>query len=222
MRDYELNLIPPDIIQHEIFKERIRYWIFVFIGCFLLALITNIAIKVVNNSVSREINRLESEVKRLSTEVTELNLIEIKEKEMVNIKERLNRLSQKGPMMDMFAAIDNSINDGIILTHLEARYDNPNILVNKEGPSQGGYFNSNPPSNLTNIQKTGGNILILQGTSQSNSALASILSQLSDQTMFSDVTLKYLKTGEAEKGKTIMFEIECRLSASIHKYGYIR
>ena len=92
MRDYELNLIPPDIIQHEIFKERIRYWIFVFIGCFLLALITNIAIKVVNNSISREINRLESEVKRLSAEVNEFSLIEIKEKEMVNIKERLIRL----------------------------------------------------------------------------------------------------------------------------------
>lgn len=207
MRDYELNLIPSDIIQQEVFKERIRYWIFVFIGCFLFVLITNIAIKLVNNSISREINRLESEVKRLSTEVTEFSLMEIKEKEMVNIKERLSRLSQKGPMMDMFAAIDNSINDGIILTQLEARYDNPNILVNKEGSSQGGYFSSNPP----NVQKTGGNILILQGTSQSNSALASMLSQLSDQTMFNDVTLKYLKTGEAEKGKTIMFEIECRL-----------
>ena len=211
MRDYELNLIPPDIIQHEIFKERIRYWIFVFIGCFLLVLITNIAIKVVNNSISREINILESNVKRLSAEVTEFSLIEIKEKEMVNIKERLIRLSQKGPMMDMFAAIDNSINNGIILTHLEARYDNQNVLVNKEESSQGGYFNSNPPSNLTNVQKTGDNIVILQGTSQSNSALASLLSQLSDQTMFNDIALKYIKTGEAENGKTIMFGIECRL-----------
>lgn len=211
MRDYELNLIPSDIIQQEVFKERIRYWIFVFIGCFLLVLITNIAIKLINNSISREINSLESEVKKLSTKVTEFNLIEIKEKEMVNIKERLSRLSQKGPMMDMFAAVDNSINDGIILTHFEARYDNTNILVNSEGPSQGGYFSSNPQSNPQNVQKNEGSILILQGTSQSNSALASMLSQLSDQTMFNDVTLKYLKTGEAEKGKTIMFEIECRL-----------
>ena len=211
MPDYELNLIPSDIIQQEVFKERIRYWIFVFIGCFLFVLITNIAIKVVNNSISREINILESNVKRLSAEVTEFSLIEIKEKEMVNIKERLIRLSQKGPMMDMFAAIDNSINNGIILTHLEARYDYQNALVNKEGPSQGGYFNSNPPTNLTNVQKTGDNIVILQGTSQSNSALASLLSQLSDQTMFNDIALKYIKTGEAENGKTIMFGIECRL-----------
>ena len=211
MPDYELNLIPSDIIQQEVFKERIRYWIFVFIGCLLFVLITNIAIKLVNNYISRDINRLESEVKRLSAEVNEFSLIEIKEKEMVNIKERLIRLSQKGPMMDMFAAIDNSINNGIILTHLEAGYDNQNILVNKEGPSQGGYFNSSPPSNLNNVQKTGENILILQGTSQSNSALASLLSQLSDQTVFNDVKLKYLKTGEAENGKTIMFEIECRL-----------
>ncbi len=211
MHDYELNLIPSDIIQHEVFKERIRHWIFVFIGCFLLVLITNIAIKVVNNSIGREISRLESEVNKLSAKVAEFNLVEIKEKEIVNIKERLSRLSKKGPMMDMFAAIDHSINNGIILTHLEARYDNQNVLVNKEEHSQGGYFNSNPQSNLTNVQKTGGNILILQGTSQSNSALASMLSQLSDQTMFNDVTLKYLKTGEAEKGKTIMFEIECRL-----------
>lgn len=211
MSDYELNLIPSDIIQQEVFKERIRYWIFVFTGCLVFVLITNIAIKAVNNSVSREINTLESEFKRLSAEVDKFSLIEIKEKEMVNIKERLIRLSQKGPTMDMFAAIDNSINDGIILTHLEARYDNQNISVNKEGTSQGGYFNSNSPSNLTNVQKTGENIVILQGTSQSNSALASLLSQLSDQTMFNNVTLKYLKTGEAENGKTIMFEIECRL-----------
>lgn len=211
MRDYELNLIPSDIIQHEVFKERIRHWIFVFIGCFLLVLITNIAIKLINNSVSREINRLESEVKRLSAEVIEFNLMEIKEKEMLNIKERLSRLSQKGPMMDMFAAIDNSINDGIILTHLEAKYDNPNILVNNEGPSQGGYFSSNPQSNPQNVHKNEGSILMLQGTAQSNSFLASMLSKLSEQTMFNDVTLKYLKTGEAEKGKTIMFEIECRL-----------
>jgi len=211
MPDYELNLIPSDIIQQEVFKERIRYWIFVLIGCLLFVLLTNLAIKVVNNYISRDIIRLESEVKRLSAEVNEFSMIEMKEKEMLIIKERLIRLSQKGPMMEMFAAIDNSINNGIILTHLEARYDYQNILVNKEGPSQGGYFNSNPPSNLTNIQKTGENIVKLQGTSQTNSALASLLSQLSDQTMFNDVALKYIKTGEAENGKTIMFEIECRL-----------
>ena len=211
MPDYELNLIPSDIIQQEVFKERIRYWIFVLIGCLLFVLLTNLTIKVVNNYISRDIISLESEVKRLSAEVNEFSMIEMKEKEMLIIKERLIRLSQKGPMMEMFAAIDNSINNGIILTHLEARYDNQNIIMNKEVPSQGGYFNSNPPSNLTNIQKTGENIVKLQGTSQTNSALASLLSQLSDQTMFNDVALKYIKTGEAENGKTIMFEIECRL-----------
>src|SRR4030066_1534933 len=107
MSDYELNLIPSAIIQQEVFKERIRYWIFVFTGCLLFVLITNIAIKAVNNSVSREMNTLESEFKRLSAEVDKFSLIEIKEKEMMNIKERLIRLSQKGPTMDMFAAIDN-------------------------------------------------------------------------------------------------------------------
>lgn len=211
MPDYELNLIPSDIIQQEVFKERIRYWIFVFIGCLLFVLITNIAIKAVNTYISRDINRLETEVKRLSSEAVEFSMIDIKEKETANIKERSIRLSQKGPMMDMFSAIDKSINNGIILTHLEAGYDNQDILVNKEAPSQGGYFNSSPPSHLTNVQKTGENTLILQGISQSNSALASLLSQLSDQGVFNDVKLKYLKTGEAENGKTIMFEIECRL-----------
>lgn len=211
MPDYELNLIPSDIIQQEVFKERIRYWIFVFIGCLLFVLITNIAIKAVNTYISRDINRLETEVKRLSSEAAEFSMIDIKKKETANIKERSIRLSQKGPMMDMFSAIDKSINNGIILTHLEAGYDNQDILVNKEAPSQRGYFNSNPPSHLTNVQKTGENTLILQGISQSNSALASLLSQLSDQGVFNDVKLKYLKIGEAENGKTIMFEIECRL-----------
>ncbi len=215
MRESELNLIPSDVIEREVLKERVKFWIFVAIGCLLFLSSVNILIKIVNNSITGEITTLSSTSEELSKKMAGFKQLDMREKELLNMKDMIHHLSQKGPMIAIFTAIDKSINDNIILTHLEARYNNPNstsVSEKAESSVSKGYFSSNAQGKSSEAQAIDTNSVILQGTASSNTDIASMLNQLSGQSLFKRVNLKYLRTGESEKGKTIMFEIECRLS----------
>lgn len=224
MREYELNLIPPDIIEHEAFRNRIRFWIFVSAGCLAFLIAVNILIKMVNNSVSKDIAGLELTSEKLSTEVMEFRQMDMRENKMLAIKEKMRSLSRKGPMIEIFTAMDQAINDNITLTHLEAKYSYPYISSENaplpqpssprrgEGQGQGGYFRSSSPAPNLKGEALEGNRVIFQGIALSNSDLASLLTQLSRQPLFKAVSLRYSRAGESERGKTIMFEIECRLN----------
>lgn len=218
MRESELNLVPADIIEHEAVKERVRFWIFRAIVILLFLFFVNILIKIANNSISSGIAILESESERLSREMVGFKELDTREKDLLNIKERIQDLSKKGPMIDIFTAIDRAINDNIVLTHLDVHYSYSNLsLENKKvEATRKGYFGSTStgrdrPSGLSSGQAMEGNIVILKGTAQSNADIASILSGLSVQPLFRSVNLKYSKIGESGNIRTVMFQIECKL-----------
>lgn len=223
MREYELNLIPPDIIEHEALRNRIRFWISVSAGCLAFLIAVNILIKMANNSGSKDIARLESTSEKLSRDVMEFSQMELRENKMLAIKEKMRSLSRKGPMIEIFTAIDQAINDNITLTHLEAKYNYPYVL-SENGPltqsspprgevkGEGGYFRRSSSAPNLKGEALEGNRVIFHGTARSNSDLASLLTRLSLQPLFKAVNLRYSRMGESERGKAIMFEIECRLN----------
>lgn len=218
MRESELNLVPADIIEHEAVKERVRFWIFRAIVILLFLFFVNILIKIANNSISSGIAILESESERLSREMVGFKELDTREKDLLNIKERIQDLSKKGPMIDIFTAIDRAINDNIVLTHLDVHYSYSNLsLENKKVEAiRKGYFGSTStgrdrPSGLSSGQAMEGNIVILKGAAQSNADIASILAGLSVQPLFRSVNLKYSRTGESGNIRTVMFQIECKL-----------
>ena len=214
MRECELNLIPSDVIEDDVLRQRIRFWIFVIIGCLLFLVSVSILVKKINKSIEKDITELEVISKGLSSKMTVVRQLEIREQELLNIKGKIQQLSQKGPAIDIFTAIDKAISDNITLTHLEWRYHYSNISgagTKKESGSKG-YFTSGSPAKSLSSQAMNADSLILQGVATSNTDLAVMITQLSGQSLFQKVDLKYSKKGEAEKGKTIMFEIECGLS----------
>lgn len=214
MRESELNLIPSDIIEQEVLKERIKFWIFLVIGCLLFLFSVNILLKIVNITIAKDITILSSTNEGLSKEMIMVKQLDVREKELLGIKEKIQHLSQKGSLIDIFTVIDKSINDNITLTHFEVRY-NDSIITSAEGKrdsSGKGYFSSSPAGKNPGSQMANANAVVLQGNALSNIDLAAMLTQLSKQPLFTKVNLKYSRTGEAEQGWPIMFEIECRLS----------
>lgn len=219
MREYELNLIPADIIEHEALRDRIRLWVFVSAGCLALLIAVNILIKMANSSVSKDITELESTGEKLSGEVMEFKQMDMRENKMLAIKEKMRSLSRKGPVIEIFTAIDQAINNNITLTHLEAKYSYPYLSSENDHlpqPSprrgEGGYFRSGSSAPNLKGEALEENRVIFQGTALSNSDIAFLLTRLSRQPLFRAVNLRYSRTGESERGKTILFEIECRLN----------
>lgn len=214
MREAELNLIPSDIIKQEVLKERVKFWIFWVIGCLVFLLSLNILLKIVTRSVAQDIAMLSSTSEGLSKEMVRVRQLDVREKELLGIKEKIQHLSQKGPLIGIFSAIDKSINDSITLTHFELRYNYSNMTLaeGRRESSGKGYFSSSPAGKNPGSQMTDANAVVLQGNAFSNIDLAAMLTQLSKQPLFTKVNLKYSRTGEAEQGWPIVFEIECRLS----------
>lgn len=217
MRESKLNLIPVDIIEQEAVKERVRFWIFLTIVSLLFLFFINVLFKIATDSISRDITALESESQRLSREIAGIRDLDTREKELLNIKARIQDLSRKGPMIDIFTAIDRAINDNIVLTHLDVHYSYSNLsLENKVEVTRKGYFSSTSTgrerhSGLSSVQTMEGNIVVLKATAQSNADIASMLARLSVQPLFRSVNLKYSKTGGVGNIRAVMFEIECRL-----------
>jgi len=214
MRELELNLIPSDIIKQEVLKERIKFWIFWMIGCLVFLLSVNILLKIVNRSAAQDITILSSTSEGLSKEMVMVKQLDVREKDLLGIKEKIQQVSHKGPLIDIFTVIDKTINDNITLTHFEVRYNDSNMTSaeGKRNSSGKGYFSSSPAGKNLGSQMTDADAVVLQGNALSNIDLAAMLTQLSKQSLFAKVNLKYSRTGEAEQGWPIMFEIECRLS----------
>lgn len=214
MRELELNLIPSDIIKQEVFKERIKFWMFWVIGCLAFLLSINILLKIVNRSTAQDIAMLSSASEGFSKEMVRVRQLDVRETELLDIKEKIQHLSQKGPLIGIFTAIDKSINDSITLIHFEVRYNYSNMTSaeGKKESSGKGYFSNSSSGKNPGSQMAEANAVVLQGNALSNIDLAAMLTQLSKQPLLAKVNLKYSRTGEAEQGWPIVFEIECRLS----------
>src|SRR3989304_485811 len=117
MREYDINLIPDDVLERETLIERGRMWLFIAGGVLIFLLALNLAIKILNNYSSKEIAALSSGDERGSGEM-----------------------------------------------------------------------------------------------SQSNSDLAAMLAELSENEIYTSVNLKYSRSGDTEDGMPVSFEIECMLS----------
>jgi len=214
MRESELNLIPSDIIEQEVLNERIKFWIFLVIGCLLFLFSVNILLKIANRTIAKDITILNSTSEGLSKEMVMVRQLDVREKELQGIKGKIQHLSKKGPLIDIFTVIDKTINDNITLTHFDVRYNDSNMTSaeEKKDSSGKGYFSSSPAGKNPSGQMANAKVVVLQGSALSNIDLAAMLTQLSRQPLFSKVNLRYSRTGEAEQGWPIMFEIECRLS----------
>src|SRR3990172_6029888 len=95
-------------------------------------------------------------------------------------------LIERGRMW-LFTSIDKAINHNIILTHLEimSQYSYTQKGIN-QGAGKGGYF-----SNAAPVKVSGGkdNVVIIRGMSQSNSDLAAMLAELSEDEIYTSVNL---------------------------------
>ncbi len=212
MREYELNLIPADIIEHEAAKERGKSWIFLAGGFLVFLIFVNILIKAAGNSISQDIAAITTTGEKVSTETADIRQLGVKEKELTAIKGKIGYLTQKSPVMEIFYTIDSAINDNTTLNHAEIRYNFPYLSAGDKGETKGkGYFTSVVPVRDIRGQAAAENSIILRGAARSNPDLAAMLAQLSRSPLYSAVNLKYSKISEGEKGKPVAFEIECRL-----------
>ena len=210
MREYDINLIPDDVLERETLIQRGRVWLFLAGGVLIFLLALNLAIKILNNYSSKEIAALSSGGERVSGEMMQANAILTKEQELLKMRETIGHLSQKGPVITVFTSIDKAINHNIILTHLEimSQYSYTKKGIN-QGAGKGGYF-----SNAAPVMVSGGkdNVVIIRGMSQSNSDLAAMLAELSENEIYTSVNLKYSRSGDTEDGMPVSFEVECMLS----------
>lgn len=214
MRELELNLIPPDIVKQEVRNGRIKFWIFWVIGCLVFLFSVNILLIIANRSVAKDITSLSLISEGLSREMVIARQLDTREKELLGIKAKMEHLSQKGPLIDIFTVIDKTINDNITLKHLDVRYHYSGMTSaeEKKDPGGKGYFGISPAGKSPGNPMANVNAVVLQGGALSNMDLAAMLTQLSKQPLFAKVDLKYSRTEEPEQGWPILFEIGCRLS----------
>lgn len=209
MREYDINLIPADVLEQETLIRRGRSWLFLAVGILIFLFIINMTIKIMNNSALKEINALSSANETVSKEMIQTKEFQMKEQELLNIKDKIGRLSQKGTVMKVFSSIDKAINYNITLTHIEIRsnyaYTQKSIT---EKPAGGSYFSNSVP-----VKDPGGrdNTIVIQGMARSNSDIAFMLAELSENDLYESVNMKYSRSGDSEKGKSVDFEIECFL-----------
>lgn len=212
MREYDLNLIPGDIIKHEGLKQRGKYWAYLAVGCLVLLFSINILIKAINSSISQDIVAIISVREKVDKDIAEIEQLGLEEKELLKIKEKIGHLARKGPLTEIFTNIDKAINDNILLTRLEIKYSPPyDSTEDKDQPVIRGYFDTARQGKTERGRRVGGNNVLLRGVASSNNDIASMLAELSRLPLFIAVNLKYSKIGEPRKGKSVMFEIECRL-----------
>lgn len=192
MREYDINLIPNDVLESETLILRARSWLLIAAGVLIFLFVINMTIKIMNNYVSKEISALSSASEKFSREMMQTRDIRLKEQELLNIREKIGFLSQKGPVIRVFSTIDKAINHNITLTHIEIRSQYPNALTVKES---GGKDNT----------------IVIHGMAQSNSDVATMLLELSKNEFYESVNLRYSRLGDSEQGRPVIFEMECSL-----------
>ena len=215
MREYDLNLIPDDVLERETLIQRGRAWLYLAGGVVIFLLALNLAIKTMNNYSSKEIAILSSAGERASGEMMQAQEIQVKEQALLKIRETTVHLTHKGPVIAVFSSIDKAISHNIMLTHIEisSQYSYMQKGIN-QGAGDSSYF-----SNTTPVKVSGGkdNVLIIRGMSQSNSDLAAMLAELSKNNIYTSVNLKYSRSGDSEDGMPVSFEVECMLNDVIQE-----
>ncbi|OGW41696.1 MAG: hypothetical protein A2132_02470 [Nitrospirae bacterium RBG_16_43_11] len=192
MREYDINLIPNDVLESETLILRARSWLLIAAGVLMVLFVINMTIKIMNNYVSKEMSALSSASEKFSREMMQTRDIRLKEQELLDIRKKIGFLSQKGPVMRIFSSIDKAINHNITLTHIEIRSQYPNALTVKES---GGKDNT----------------IVIHGMAQSNSDVATMLLELSKNEFYESVNLRYSRLGDSEQGRSVIFEMECSL-----------
>lgn len=192
MREYDINLIPADVLEHETLIHRGRSWLLIAAGVLIFLFVINMTIKIMNNYVSKEISVLSSASEKFSREMMQTRDIRLKEQELLNIREKIGFLSQKGPVMRVLSSIDKAINHNITLTHIEIRSQYPNAMP---------------------VKGSGGkdNTIVIHGMAQSNFDVATMLLELSKNEFYESVNLRYSRLGDLEQGRSVIFEIDCSL-----------
>ena len=192
MREYDINLIPNDVLESETLILRARSWLLIAAGVLIFLFVINMTIKIMNNYVSKEMSALSSASEKFSREMMQTRDIRLKEQELLDIREKIGFLSQKGPVMRVFSSIDKAINHNITLTHIEIRSQYPSALTVKDS---GGKDNT----------------IVIHGMAQSNSDVATMLLELSKNEFYESVNLRYSRLGDSEQGRSVIFEMECSL-----------
>lgn len=210
MREYDINLIPDDVLESETLILRARSWLLIAAGVLMFLFVINMTIKIMNNYVSKEISALSSASEKVSREMIQTRDIRLKEQELLDIKEKIGYLSQKGPVMRVFSSIDKAINYNITLTHIEIRSQYPSLQKSMNEGTGGGnsYFRNAMP-----VKDAGGkdNTIVIDGMAQSNSDVATMLLELSKNEFYESINLRYSRLGDLEQGRSVIFEMECSL-----------
>lgn len=205
MAEYELNLIPSDIIEREATRERVKLWFIVIVASIAIVSGLSLLIKSKSKNINRDVALLESLNRDLTGELTKLNQLDAKVVRDKELKGRLKLLTNKGPLFKIFVAIDKSINNNITLTHLSGKFSHTELLQEDiKGPGA-----------KTQIDLERMDTLLLQGVAVSNRDLGAMLQSLSMNPLFESVNLTYSRTGESQEEKRIVFEIECGLKEKL-------
>ncbi len=214
MREYDINLIPDDLLKREALLQRMWTWLYVSGGVLAFLITVSLLIKIMNNHSMKEITVLTAEGESVSGDMIQFREMQAMEHELIKMRNIAGHLSQKGPVVGIFSSIDRAINHNIVLTHIEilSQYAGMQNGANNDGTANSGYFN-----NAAHVKAPGGkdNVLIMRGMSRSNSGLAAMLSKLSDNDVYSSVNLKYARSGDVEDAMPVSFEIECMLNKTI-------
>ncbi len=210
MREYDINLIPADVLERETLIYRGKRWLFLAGAVLVFLLALNLVIKIMNNNSLKEMDALSSAGEMASGKGIQSQEIAVKGQELLKMRGKIGYLLQKGPVLGVFSSIDKAINHNIMLTHIEIMSQFPNMQngINAAAGNES-YF-----SNSTGVKMPGGknNVLILRGMSQSNSDIAAMLAELSKNEIYTSVNLMYSRSGDLEDGMPINFEIECILN----------
>ncbi len=210
MREYDINLIPNDVLESETLILRARSWLLIAAGVLIFLFVINMTIKIMNNYVSKEMSALSSASEKFSREMMQTRDIRLKEQKLLDIREKIGFLSQKGPVMRVFSSIDKAINHNITLTHIEISSQYPSLQksMNEGAGGSNSYFRNSMP-----VKESGGkdNTIVIHGMAQSNSDVATMLLELSKNEFYESVNLRYSRLGDSEQGRSVIFEMECSL-----------
>ena len=182
--EYELNLIPADIIEEESCRERIRIWSYSLLIILIIFAGSSLAIRHNITTLKKDIDILQSVRTGLLEERSNLRAIKAEREKFIEFNRQFEGLSQQSPLIRIFKAFDKSIDSYTTLTHLSGTFI----------------------SALSNTVK-------IQGITSSTMRLGEMLHKLATTSIFKNIHLTYASQGESRKGHPILFEIECEISS---------
>jgi len=182
--EYELNLLPADILEEESCKERIKIWAYGLIGILLICLAMGVTIKHSISSLNRDIHLLQSIKMGLLEEKSQIGAIKEERGKILKLRREFKDLTGQGPLMGIFKAIDRSIDGYTTLTRVS------------------GTFNH-----------TSSDALEIQGITPSMVRLGNMLQKLAASPVFKDVQLVHASQGKSDRDHQILFKIKCKISA---------